>query len=133
MDNNLYAFDASTGRLQQRVSVPSGSSPAIANGIIYIGSDDHKLYAIDIKTGQRKWVAFTRDMIYSSPMVANGVVYVGSRDYNLYAFDAATGRQKWAVMTDREIDSSPTVANGVAYIGSNDGKLYAFSLGDSLK
>ncbi len=72
------------------------SAPALANGIVYIGSDDHKLYAFDAtgatscsgtpKTCQPLAFGWTGDVIRSSPSVVNGVVYLGSNDGNLYAF-----------------------------------------------
>ena len=61
-------------------------SPAIANGVVYVGSDDHKLYVFDAITGQQKWTASTGSSIYSSPAIANGFVYIGSYDGKLYAF-----------------------------------------------
>ena len=64
------------------------SSPAVANGVVYIGSDDHKLYAFDAagnagcsgtpKSCAPLWTATTGNAVLSSPAVANGVVYVGS-------------------------------------------------------
>jgi len=63
----------------------------VANGVVYVGSFDHKLYAFDAVTGEQKWVALTGNIIYSSPAVANGLVYVGSVDKKFYAFDAVTG------------------------------------------
>jgi outer membrane protein assembly factor BamB len=62
------------------------SSPAVANGVVYIGSLDKKLYALDAVTGTHKWSYTTGRGINSSPAVANGVVYVGSDDHNVYAF-----------------------------------------------
>jgi glucose dehydrogenase len=62
------------------------SSPAVANGVVYIGSADHKLYALDAVTGTPKWSSTTGNAIFPSPAVANGVVYVGSLDDNVYAF-----------------------------------------------
>jgi len=64
------------------------SSPAVANGIIYVGSRDKNLYAIDAVTGNEKWRFTTGDWVDSSPAVANGIVYVGSNDKNLYAIGA---------------------------------------------
>src|SRR5438105_12180650 len=52
-----------------------GSSPAVANGVVYIGSDDGKMYALDAKTGTRLWSYRTGNIIDSSPAVANGGVY----------------------------------------------------------
>src|SRR6266700_466579 len=48
-----------------------GSSPAVANGVVYIGSSDRNVYALDAKTGTRLWSSPTRDDIFSSPAVAN--------------------------------------------------------------
>ena len=39
------------------------SSPAVVNGIAYIGSEDHNLYAIDIKTGKQVWVFTTEGTV----------------------------------------------------------------------
>ena len=62
------------------------SSPAVANGVVYIGCNDKKLYALDAKTGSKLWDYTTGYRIYSSPSVVNGAVYVGSLDNNVYAF-----------------------------------------------
>ncbi|HJV08680.1 MAG TPA: PQQ-binding-like beta-propeller repeat protein, partial [Acidimicrobiales bacterium] len=102
------------------------SSPAVANGVVYVGSRDGKLYAFDAAGGAPVWAATTGGAVDSSPAVASGMVYVGSNDDKLYAFDAATGAPRWAATTGDNVFSSPAVANGVAYVGSNDGKLYAF-------
>ena len=66
-----------------------GSSPAVANGLVYVGSADKKLYAFDAgcrSACQPLWSYATGSYIYSSPAVANGLVYVGSDDKKLYAF-----------------------------------------------
>jgi eukaryotic-like serine/threonine-protein kinase len=120
------------------------SSPAVANGVVYVGSGDNKLYAFDATTGATLWTATTGDVVRSSPAVANGIVYVGGGDGKLYAFDAAgttncSGTPKtcsplWTSVTlGYSLFSSPVVANGFAYIGSpgpnidlTNGELYAF-------
>ncbi len=101
------------------------SSPAVVNGIVYFGSLDNNLYAIDAVTGREKWRFGTRGAVYSSPSVVNGIVYFGSLDNNLYAIDAVTGKELWRYTTWRKVYSSPVVSNGVVYIGSDDGNLYA--------
>ena len=63
------------------------SSPAVAGGVVYVGSGDDKLYALDAVTGALKWSYTTGSSIgYSSPAVVNGVVYIGSQDASIYAF-----------------------------------------------
>ncbi len=101
------------------------SSPAVANGLVYVGSVDHSLYAINAATGQKCWSFQTDGAINSSPAVANGLIYVGSADDNLYAIDAATGQKHWSFQTDDAINSSPAMANGLVYVGSADHSLYA--------
>jgi len=69
----------SGGRLAECGSAPTGnsiynSSPAVANGVVYVGSYDNKLYAFKIQSGAQLWSAATGGGIYSSPAVANGVV-----------------------------------------------------------
>jgi eukaryotic-like serine/threonine-protein kinase len=62
------------------------SSPAVANGLVYVGSEDQYVYAFDARTGVLEWRYFTRGPVYSSPAVVNGIVYVGSEDDKVYAF-----------------------------------------------
>ncbi|TKA11826.1 serine/threonine protein kinase [Actinacidiphila oryziradicis] len=101
------------------------SSPAVADGTVYIGSWDHKVYALDAATGTQKWAHTTDGLVDSSPAVADGTVYIGSYDGKVYALDAGTGTQKWAHTTGDGVGSSPAVADGTVYIGSYDGKVYA--------
>ena len=96
----------------------------VANGVVYIGSNDNNLYAIDTLTGREKWQFKTRMGVDSSPAVANGVVYIGSNDKNLYAIDALTGGRV-AVCNGGSVTSSPAVYENVIYIGSLDRNLYA--------
>ncbi len=117
------------------INFSTTSSPAVANGLVYIGGDDGALYAFDA-TGaagcssfpvvcQPKWASQAGSTIFmSSPAVVNGAVYIGSF-HDLYAFDAITGAPLAHFPTGGFIEGSPAVANGKVYIGSGDGKLYA--------
>ena len=51
------------------------SSPTVVGGLLYIGGQDHNLYALNPATGTRVWAAPTDDTINSSPAVSNGIVY----------------------------------------------------------
>jgi outer membrane protein assembly factor BamB len=117
------------------------SSPAVANGVVYLGSKDPdpNLYAFDASTGKLLWSApkaSAADSSDSSPTVAHPFVYIGSNEPypypNLYMFAEKCGQQTckplWTASTGGAIWSSPAVANGVVYVGSLDHKLYAFQL-----
>jgi outer membrane protein assembly factor BamB len=103
------------------------SSPAVANGVVYVGSYDGNVYALNATTGAKLWSFTTADYVLSSPAVANGVVYVGSDDSNVYALNASTGAKLWSFTTGSGVLSSPAVANGVVYVGSYDGNVYALN------
>jgi len=128
---------------------PIFSSPAIADGVVYVGSADGFIYAIDQKTGTQKWKLKTAAPIPSSPTVTNGVVYFTNYS-GLYAVLADTGKLKWKVpaeATDKHFEakgihgtspknqlmpdpydtflSSPAVFNGRVYYGSGEGGVYA--------
>jgi outer membrane protein assembly factor BamB len=120
----LWLFNVNgQGELAQGISCTS--SPAVANGLVYVGWDG-SIAAINASAFGITWSAGTSGTVFSSPAVANGVVYAGSDDGNLYAVNAANGQQLWSAATSGPVRSSPAVANGVVYVGSNDGHLYAF-------
>ncbi|MDY7082912.1 MAG: PQQ-binding-like beta-propeller repeat protein, partial [Halobacteria archaeon] len=97
------------------------SSPAVVDGVVYIGSNDNSVYALYANNGTEKWSYSTGGNVVSSPAVVNDVVYVGSNDGNVYALYSDNGTEKWNYSTGGSIISSPTVENGVVYFGSNDG------------
>src|SRR5208283_4324334 len=75
------------------------SSPAVINGVVYVGSDDHYVYALNAATGAYIWSYKTGSSVDSSPAVANGMVYIGSEDHKVYALNATTGSKIWAYGT----------------------------------
>ena len=83
-------MDAATG--EQEWAFETGgelsSSPTVAEGTVFVGSDDDYLYAVDAATGEQEWAFETGADVESSPTVAEGTVFVGSKDDNLYAVDA---------------------------------------------
>ncbi|WP_239618389.1 S-layer homology domain-containing protein [Cohnella mopanensis] len=103
----------------------NSSSPAIgADGTVYVGSTDGKLYAVD-KKGKKKWEFATGAAVYSSPAIsADGTVYVGS-DVKLYAI-TPDGTLKWAFEAGGAIYSTAAIGeDGTVYVECEDGKLYA--------
>ena len=108
------------------------SAPAIASdGTIYVGSEDHYLYAIG-SNGMLKWKFKTEGGVNSPAIDHNGTIYVGS-DVNLYAINP-DGTLKWKFKTDNTVASSPAIgSNGMIYVSSFDRYLYAISPDGTLK
>ena len=92
------------------------NAPTVADGVVYVGSDDNSLYALDASTGELLWSFETGDVIRSSPTVTGGVVYVGSNDNHVYALDAGTGELLWSYDTGDWVQYSPVVSGGVTYL-----------------
>ena len=82
----MYALNSTTGT--KTWSYPTGddvvSSPAVANGVVYVGSNNADVYALNASTGIKIWSYYTGYSVYSSsPAIDNGVVYIGSGDLNV--------------------------------------------------
>ena len=106
---------------------PVHSSPTVAEGVLYVGSMDGYLYALDAATGELRWRYETGHGFISSPLIDERVVYIGSHEGYVYALKAASGELLWRYATDSPVYSSPTVVEGVLYVGSMDGHMYALN------
>jgi len=115
------------------------SSPVISGGMVYVGSDSGKLFALELKTGKEKWsVEITPPeeskinvkWIRSAPAVAEGIVVCGADDGVLRAFDTVNGKPKWEFKTAGRIRSSPAIIGNRVVFGSWDGRCYCVRLSD---
>jgi len=97
---------------------PIYSSPVVSAGVVYIGSRDNNIYAVDATTGLKKWSFKTGDWVDSTPLVQDGRVYVPSRDGAMYALSAAGGRLIWKTDVGGTHCSSPIAYNGKIIFGS---------------
>ncbi|MEA3338382.1 MAG: serine/threonine-protein kinase [Chloroflexota bacterium] len=104
------------------------STPAVHDGIVYIGAYDNNLYVINADSGQFLWKYATEGGIGSSPCVYGGRVFFGSADRVLYAVDVDTGRISWTCPTKGSVWSSPRAAFDHVFFGSDDRFLYAVSV-----
>ena len=111
------------------------SSPAIADGKVYVGVFDKKTYCLNADDGEELWTYTIAGYVTSSPSVVNGKVYIGSAEDNkVYCLDATIGTKLWEYTTNNGVYSSPAINNEKVYIGSDDGKVYCLDAdtGDKL-
>ena len=101
------------------------SSPAVADGSVYVGSDDGRLWAFSARSGAVRWSARTGGPIRSSPAVVGNTVYIGSDDGRIYALATRTGRVRWSRALGGRVTGSPLVVDGRVFIGSRGGRFYA--------
>ncbi len=145
---------ATTGPIvvtKPRWSVQTGGAvwgtASISEGVLYVGSDDGSLYALDARSGSQVWKYVTEGIVRSQPAVSNGLVYFASDDGFLYSVNVANGRLAWQAdignalpRMEREalgtkpdplgfdyMQSSPVASHGLVYVGSLDGNIYALA------
>src|SRR3990172_10748041 len=76
------------------------STAAIWSGIVFIGSTNGSLLALDLGTGALKWKYQATDEIKSSPSVHSDTVYFGDEKGTFHALDARTGEKRWTFQAD---------------------------------
>jgi outer membrane protein assembly factor BamB len=116
------------------------SSAVHDGGVLYFGSDDDSLYAVDLN-GQLCWKFTTGGRVRSTPAVGDDLVLFASDDGFLYALKR-DGSERWrfdleAAGVPRCLPaahppfaydytaSSPVLDRGVVFIGSASGALFA--------
>jgi outer membrane protein assembly factor BamB len=62
------------------------SSPAIAGGRVFVGSNDGRFYVLNLATGAKVWEFNAGAPLSASPAIANGRIVIGSQDGRLYCF-----------------------------------------------
>lgn len=124
----LLAFDARTGQhrwtFTSKGSIKQAAVYDRATRLIFVGSFDTHIYAINADDGSEAWRYATREAIFSTPLVVDDRVYIASLDKTIYCLDSAGGTHQWEFATRGRIFASPIFARGSIWIGSNDGRLY---------
>jgi len=128
-----------------KLGVPEGWSEGVVVGdILYIGTMEGDLRALNIGTGETIWRFELRGeeeanrAIYGTPAIAGDTLYIGGYDGRLYALPLNGGdggdqvREIWDVGVGggEPIVGSAVIADGLVLVGSSDGSMYAFDISD---
>ncbi len=95
------------------------NAPAVVDGMVFVGSDDNHIYALDAGAGEVVWRYETGDVIRSTPTVYEGTVYAGSNDGSVHALRAETGEALWTFSAGRPVQYAPIAGGGLVYVGAN--------------
>ena len=71
------------------------SGPAYGEGLVFVGCDDHQLYAFDAQTGKPRWRFRADGRVRSTPHVADGLVSFGTETGSYVALDTREGKKLW--------------------------------------
>lgn len=110
---------------------PPATTPAIADGLVCVGTNHDLLYAIDAESGKQRWTADIYGQ-FASPMLADDTIVVCGDESDLVCgIDASTGRRRWLFGVDngsQVTTPTPGVSRDTAYVGSGAGDLYAVNV-----
>ena len=105
------------------------SGAALANGILYIGSDDGQVHAFDAASGRPAGTFPAAGAVSGGVTVTGGTLLAGSADHQVHAFRVGPGGADWAFSTSGAVSCTPTVVNGIVCVGSDDGNVYGIHVG----
>ncbi len=106
------------------LAASSKVTPALAEGVVYVGANDGRLTAFKASSGKKLWSVETGAEILAEPLIANGMIYTANGLGLVSAYNLA-GKRQWSFTADDAVYSSPVIAADKVIFGCNDGKLYA--------
>jgi outer membrane protein assembly factor BamB len=98
---------------------------------VYVGADDHKLYAIAEKSGKILWTATVAGAIDGSPALdqAASVLVVGDASGGVTAFHigGASPSRRWHASAGGAVEGSLVIAQGRVFVGAANGTVSSFT------
>jgi len=112
---------------------PIHNSPIVDGTILFIGSEDGSLYALNAASGTPKWSYDSKAPIYTHASIWNDLVVFSNEAGKLIALNKNTGKLEWQFQAESEFSldlwdyyrSSPVVWGEMLFWGNSDGNLYA--------
>jgi outer membrane protein assembly factor BamB len=111
--------------------LPYVPSPLVYRGLMYTVSENGRLSAHDVKTGEKVYIGklVGLNKVYASPVAAGGHVYLCSMNNAVVVLRAGKAVKKVSsALLDARIAATPAVAGNSIYIRT-DKSLYAFAEG----
>ncbi len=130
----FYALDAISGELIWKSRTigetyfPNGEvqkGAVVIDGVVYFGSRDYNVYALDAKTGRGRWnMKEGGSWVIATPTVYENHLYFGTSDtHRFYCLRKADGKIIWQISLPMRVYGSAVVNNNIVWFGCFDGKL----------
>lgn len=108
---------------------PIEASPVISDGVVFVGTMGGDFLAVDLKTGEQKWMFKADGPVMAPAGVSGGRVFFGDQYGFIYALSTETGEEQWRFETEGKIEGGVnlvTTPEGqtFVYVGSHDYFLY---------
>ena len=98
--------------------------PAISSNQLIVASDDHYLYALDLKTGKPVWQTDLGERILVTPVAEGTNIFVGTTAGYFFQLNAADGSVGWKFKAKGGLQFDPCTDSEGIYFGSHDGNFY---------
>lgn len=92
------------------------STPAVANGTIFVADERESLHALSLDTGETRWTAPFDGK--TTPVVADGRVYAVDSLWALEGFDTTTGEMQFEYHPPEVPLSPPIVGDGILVLAN---------------
>jgi len=112
---------------QTKISSTWLMPPMITDGMLYTGSGDGVLYALNVETGEQVWSVGGFEAFESTGAIAGDVIIAGGFSNVVKALDKYTGEEVWSYQTDYFPQGSPLIIDDRVYIAT-DHVVYALDL-----
>ena len=89
----------------------------MADGVLYGGSIEGPLFALDAKTGEELWHYDSGHGAVGTPKLVDGVVYFGTNWSLIFGVDSETGEELWRYETE---------SGAMSFLTADEGVIYAF-------
>jgi eukaryotic-like serine/threonine-protein kinase len=120
-------------RVEWDLPLPRGvknyTMPLVAGGTVYLVDVRGDAVAVDLATGQERWIAapFPSD-VSGTPLIANGLLVVPADDGIVRALHLDSGAIAWTTDLQAPVRSSIGGAGDLALVGADDGDIHALDL-----
>ena len=106
-----------------------GNPTLSEQGVLFTGTLDSEMVALDAKTGKVLWRAPAGGWVWSGPALEGETLYFGDLGGKMSAVNAQNGAVLWQTQPDasenRAIAGTPLVVGDTLYFASKAGVLYA--------
>ncbi len=140
-DGYFYSVNSLTGQVNWSFPIRSESlgQPLVKGSLVYFLAGNNTLYALDRKSGQKKWL-YARNEFKSlsvrggsRPVAYGNTLYVGFSDGQLVAINSKSGQLKWEKQINdnrrfMDVDATPVIDKDRLYISGFDDELLCLRL-----
>ncbi len=128
MYGNVYALDPLDGHelWRQELAGPIWTSPALSDGMLYIGHSGGEVVALDAGSGEIVWSYKTVDVVRASPIVVGNYVIAATLTGKVYSLSTFDG----SVIDEHDLKDAISVApvtdGARVYVATDRGNIVCF-------